>query len=422
MAVDKNLFVHDLAIVAIMKYEGSYLKEWLDYHLMAGVDHFYLYDHNSPDNQIEVAKPYVEAGLADYFVVPDEDSILLLYNEAVKNFKFLSRYIAFIDLDEFVYPKVDMGGGIVEVVDEILSDAPNAGELGISWQMFGSNGQEKADFSRGVLERFTRRASHSTNPHTWCKFVANPRTINYIDSPHCAIHYEGFVAINEQGKVKPNPPWHIKPPMTDKIVINHYQCKTWEEYQRKIKRGDGIYPTTDRYSRKAFDEYDLNEVFDDGILRYRAERAKTFRLPDRSHDIERLLNALSANLSPTLVSTTPTQFYAGKMETFLTCRALADYLKTRLTDDAPAKFYEEAALKAVLQTAAIGAMTFADARLLLSEMPNLLSLPYPAVDDLRKACIQFIPQLTIPFHRYNQWSEIAELDYIQRLLQSWKPQ
>ena len=38
MAVDKNLFLHDLTIVAIMKCEGPYLKEWLDYHLLAGVD------------------------------------------------------------------------------------------------------------------------------------------------------------------------------------------------------------------------------------------------------------------------------------------------------------------------------------------------------------------------------------------------
>lgn len=298
---------------------------------------------------------------------------------------------------------------------------PNAGELGISWQNFGSNGQEKADFSRGVLERFTMRAKNEVNPVTnWCKFVANPRTIRYIDSPHCAIHYEGFVAINEQGKVKPNPPWQIVPPLNDKIVINHYHTKSWEEYQVKKKRGDGINPTTPKYTRKMFDENDLNDEFDDGILHYRAERAKTFRPPDLAHADERVLNALTANLSPTLISTTPPQFYAGKMETFLTCRAVADYLKTRLTDAAPAKFYEEAALKATLQTMASGGMTLADARLLLSELPNLLILPYPVVDELRKACIQIIPQIMQPFHRYNLWSEISELDYLQRLLQTWK--
>ena len=40
--VDKNLFLYDLAVVAIFKDEAPYLKEWLDYHLAAGVEHFDL--------------------------------------------------------------------------------------------------------------------------------------------------------------------------------------------------------------------------------------------------------------------------------------------------------------------------------------------------------------------------------------------
>ena len=108
--VDKNLFLHDLAVVAILKNEGPYLKEWLDYHLLAGVDHFYLYDNESPDNQAEVVKPYVEAGLVDYIPCPGKVMQMFAYNDAVKKFKFFNRYIAFIDGDEFVYPKVDTGG------------------------------------------------------------------------------------------------------------------------------------------------------------------------------------------------------------------------------------------------------------------------------------------------------------------------
>ena len=108
--IDKNLFLHDLSIVAILKCEGPYLKEWLDYHLMAGVDHFYLYDNDSPDNQAEVAKPYVEKGLVDYFSMPGKAMQMVAYNDAIKRFKFQSRYMAFLDGDEFVYPKVDGGG------------------------------------------------------------------------------------------------------------------------------------------------------------------------------------------------------------------------------------------------------------------------------------------------------------------------
>lgn len=113
--VDKDLFLYDLAVVAILKNEGPYLKEWLDYHLLAGVDHFYLYDNDSPDNQAEVAKPYVEAGLVDYIPFPGLAMQIPAYKDAVKRFKFQSRYMAFIDGDEFVYPKltkVNGGGGI----------------------------------------------------------------------------------------------------------------------------------------------------------------------------------------------------------------------------------------------------------------------------------------------------------------------
>ena len=110
--IDKNLFLYDLAVLAILKDEGHYLKEWLDYHLAAGVDHFYLYDNESSDNQAEVAKPYVEAGLVDYFPTPGKVMQYAVYNDAVKKFKFFCRYMAFIDGDEFIYPRNTTGGGV----------------------------------------------------------------------------------------------------------------------------------------------------------------------------------------------------------------------------------------------------------------------------------------------------------------------
>ena len=107
--VDKNLFLYDLAVVAILKNEGHYLKEWLDYHLVAGVEHFYLYDNDSSDNAAEILRPYVAAGLVDYFSAPGTAMQMLGYNDAVKRFKFFSRYMAFIDLDEFIFPKSTWG-------------------------------------------------------------------------------------------------------------------------------------------------------------------------------------------------------------------------------------------------------------------------------------------------------------------------
>ena len=45
--LDKNLFLYDLAVVAIMKGEEPYVKKWIDYHILAGVDYFYIYNNDS---------------------------------------------------------------------------------------------------------------------------------------------------------------------------------------------------------------------------------------------------------------------------------------------------------------------------------------------------------------------------------------
>ncbi len=345
MPVDKNLFLHDLAVVAILKNEEPYLKEWLDYHLMAGVEHFYLYDNESPDNQREVVKPYVAAGIVDYIPLPGKAMQFVAYNDAVNKFKFQARYIAFIDSDEFVFPRT--GQSITQVVDEILSGKPNAAGVAVNWQLYGSNGHETANLSRGVLERFTRRApvDWSTNRHV--KTVSNPRKIN---------------SVNENGK--PVQGYNNNPVTVDQIALNHYYTKSREEFTSKQNRG--LADAVRKYGNDWFDVYNRNNEFDDGILRYRAARAKTYQPPDKSRAAERLLNALMVNLSPTLLPNTPQEFYRGKLETILTCRAVASYLQTRLTDSAPEKFFEEASLKAIPR--AFNGMTLADARLFRAEL------------------------------------------------------
>lgn len=422
MPVDKNLFLHDLAVVAIMKNEGPYLKEWLDYHLLAGVDHFYIYDNESPDNQAEVAKPYIAAGLVDYFPLPGKIMQMIAYNDAIRRFKFQCRYMAFIDADEFIYPKNNRA--VVEVVDKILSDVPQAASLSIHWQCFGSNGQEKADHSRGVLERFTRRAPKDWAPpdgtgnglgNVIVKAIVNPRMVKLFYNPHFAVLFEDLNSINEN-KETVIQSVH-KPIAAEKIVVNHYQTKSFDEYMEKRQRGaaDG---NISEYQISRFNNYDRNEKFDDGILKYRAARKKTYRPPDKSHADERLLNVLTANLSPTLVPNTSPDFYVKKLETFLTCRAVAAYLKTKLTNDAPAIFFEEASLKAAIKS--ITNLNFAEAQLLLSELPNLLTLPYPVVNELRDACLNIVPQMKEFLHLRGRWGEFAEINYIHRLLQTWK--
>ena len=277
MTVDKDLFLYDLAVVAIMKNEAPYVKEWLDYHLLAGVNHFFIYDNDSPDNLKEVLKPYIENGIVTYTFFPGKCRQMEAYNDAVKRFKFFCRYMAWIDADEFIFPQNNKS--IVEVVDEIFNENPKAGGLAVNIFQFGSNGQKHADLSKGVMERFTRRSSVNWLPMkngiaegtARVSTIANPRKIKVFDNPHFAYYFEEYNAVNENGKIVPL--FSNNPPTVKKIVMNHYQTKSFEEYKKKVQRGNADHYMSN-YAIENFKADDRNEIFDDSILKYRENRLK----------------------------------------------------------------------------------------------------------------------------------------------------
>ncbi|MBR1647300.1 MAG: glycosyltransferase family 92 protein [Selenomonadaceae bacterium] len=415
--MDKNLFLYDLAVVAILKNESRYIKEWLDYHLLAGVDHFYLFDNDSTDDYNEIIAPYVKAGLVTSTPLPGGSAQFAAYDFAVYDWRFFCRYMAFVDLDEFIFPKT--GQSIVETLDEIFSRAPEAAGLGINWQLFGSNGQKTADFSKGVLERFTRRAPvdwvvpipHRDIPggNSQVKTVANPRKIFLFSSAHFPTYFGAEYAINEIGGRVDS--YCNNPVTAEKIAVNHYNVKSREEFLVKVNKGRAD-KDENYFTVEWFDMYDRNEVFDDGILRYRAARAENFSLPSDEQRFFRVHDALTKILSAYASGQT------FSLETALTCRAASSLLCEKFPDDEHFKVYENASLAAVLNS--LDGMNFADVQLLLSELPELLKLPYPAVEELRGACLQIISR-TMDFMRAKEfWRDFADLDNLRRLLEAWR--
>src|SRR6476646_1530288 len=51
-----------LAVATIVKNEGPYLGEWLEFQRLVGVEHVYLYDNGSTDNSAAVAAPFLAEG------------------------------------------------------------------------------------------------------------------------------------------------------------------------------------------------------------------------------------------------------------------------------------------------------------------------------------------------------------------------
>ena len=416
---EKNLFRYDLAVAAIFKDEARYLKEWLDYHLLAGVEHFYLYNNDSSDDFGQVLAPYIEANLVTLTDWSGKLQMFPAYDDAIQKHCFDCRYMAFIDLDEFIFPKTN--ASVAEIVEEIFSKYPNAAALGVNWQCFGSNGQETADYSRGVLERFTRRA-----PSDWVeissekemtgnvtiKSIVNPRRVDCWWSPHYASYFRDFRSVNSNGADTLYVSGY--PIAADKIVINHYFTKSREEYLRKKMPKGSVAVKENYYDMKMFDLHDRNEVFDDGILTYRAARAENFLLEDDADRLRRAEKALIETLTQRSPFDAPADFFVGKLETFLTCRAVAEKLGIKIGS----RSAEEFALVWIYQTLCKdGVLTYADLQLFVNALPEILSRPFPLgrkIVGLFSAKV--LPAMIDSAKNFQTWKVFKNLQLLQRLL------
>ena len=416
---DKNLFLYDLAVVAIFKDEARYLKEWLDYHLLAGVEHFYLYNNDSSDDYAEVLAPYVEANLVTLTDWSGKLQMYPAYDDAIENYRFDCRHMAFLDLDEFLFPRT--GQSAADVVEEIFSRDPNIAALGVNWQIFGSNGQNKADYSRGVLERFTRRAPRDwidisaekeMNGNVTIKSIVNPRRVDCWWSPHYASYFRDFYSVTSNGDKTLNVSGY--PIAADKIVVNHYFTRSREEYERKKLPKGSVAVKENYYSMKLFDLYDRNDEFDDEILSYRAARAENFSLESDDDRIRRAEKALVATLMQCSPLDAPADFFVGKLETFLTCRAVAERLGTKIGS----RSAEEYALVWIYQLLnRDGVLTYADLQLFVNALPEILARPFPLCRKILNVfSANVLPAMTDAAKNFQTWKVFKNLRLLRRLL------
>ena len=96
-----------LTVCAIAKNEGPYFQEWIEWHRRQGVEKFYIYDNESTDCTREVLAPYIESGLVDYRYWPGRKMQLAAYDDCFERHRLEARWIAVIDLDEYIVPIKD---------------------------------------------------------------------------------------------------------------------------------------------------------------------------------------------------------------------------------------------------------------------------------------------------------------------------
>lgn len=264
--LDKT-FEYELIFAAIAKNEGLYIKEWIEYHKLVGVEKFIIYDNESTDNMKEVLEPYIKSSEVEYIYMPGRAKQLDAYYDALKKYKSKAKLIGFIDLDEFVVPVAE-DKTIAQTVIEILKENNHAAGVAINWCVYGSSGHQNRPDGL-VIENYLRRAEHDYINNRCIKTIANPRLMKgYIFDPHAPSYYYGFHSVTETGRIV-NGPWNQYPNSSyERLRINHYYCKSIEEGKIKFDRGLATHEQEYKNAWGKYYEFDKNDVYDDIILRY----------------------------------------------------------------------------------------------------------------------------------------------------------
>lgn len=240
-------FKYYASICLIIRNDHEYLEEWLRWHVGQGVEHFYIYDHASEPSIKEFAKALPD-GLQERLTIIDfsqshDFAQHDAYNHCLKKFGRESRWIGYVDSDEMVR--------VVDGTDlkTFLKDFEDNAGLFIGWKTYGANGQRyKSDLP--VRERFPTE-SKSTSQQGLGKVFVQPYYMRQMLT-HNGYTVDGYSVVDEnKAPVEDGGAWQ-KGLTTDKICIDHYYTKSYEEWLAKISRG-----TCDPYFNRRYEEFFL---------------------------------------------------------------------------------------------------------------------------------------------------------------------
>lgn len=231
------------AICLLIKDENEYINEWLDWHIGAGFEHYYIYDNGS---KIPIQESVYEQYLPYCTFIDYSSGYSCLqadcYNHALRNYGEEVKWLAFIDTDEFIRT-VDGSN-----INDFLRDYEDFDGLFVRWIMYNANGLRHKD-NRPQRERFTQVSSYDRwKPHG--KSIIRPDKVKCMGT-HFPTGVIGMYKMVNDGK-KPVRTAFEPFPVENKIVIDHYFTRSLEEWQEKKARG-----SCDPRVERKYDEFYL---------------------------------------------------------------------------------------------------------------------------------------------------------------------
>jgi len=244
-----------LSLCAIAKNEELYISDWIEYHYKCiGVEKFFIFVNDCNKTAAEVSRVQKEFPV-DAHHISGKAKQKQAYDLCLKKARGKTRWLWFLDIDEFLCPHVDN-------FKEWLQQFEYAPGICIHWRNFGSNGHLEYE-NKPVVERFLRREN---GINKYVKSIVDPnRTFECFD-PHRFTHRgkpvdENHKIINDRDSIPQGG-------TCKHCQINHYVTKSLGEFllRRSYPRGFTGKENKDLEPYKDLNSYfkrnDNNEVED----------------------------------------------------------------------------------------------------------------------------------------------------------------
>jgi len=259
----KNKYKYFLSVATQFQQEGRFLKEWIEYHKLVGVDHFYLYNNNSTDDYLEVLAPYIESGLVDLIDWPSDPTRSWAgvqhtgVNHAIYHSQDETRWLAIMDVDEFLVPLQHY------TLVEFLKEHENYGQVVVMWRYFGTSGVEKIPEDRLMIETLTMREKFVPGNVNDVKSIVKPKAVSYGEVHESKLK-DGFQTKYYNDGLEESPP----------IIMHHYWTRDYDflmdikhERQQRLKKRAWTDEEIHQFKTVYNDVEDTTMLFYAGMLR-----------------------------------------------------------------------------------------------------------------------------------------------------------
>ena len=251
-----------LAIVAIMRDEAHHIEDWLKFHAFAGVRDFYLYDDASKDGSSEIAKAFPGPNVT---VLPWRMTASLLnpkvffsrqvlaYCHAIENFGGAYRWMAFIDIDEYIVPK----GG--DTILEVLNGLEAFTNVSLPWTMFGPSGHDTRPEIPAAFA-YTQRAAHRQKPILNFKCIVDPLDVVEVRVHRFRTRFMGKKSVNDVGYMAYYKDREKETFLSDSALqLNHYYTRSRSDLEAKLTKGAVSASPIDRRNNEVLEKVAIIE-------------------------------------------------------------------------------------------------------------------------------------------------------------------